>query len=148
MSISIPAALLAALTAVTVQVALLIVLLFGAGWVLSQVGATAARQMLLEAAVLDAPRMLQLGFLGHLVQDEQLEAHVQTTQQRIRALAPQAARLNKQTMRALIAAATTAGSPDCAGALAPLVAGAYDYADSAEHREGIEAFIAKRKPLF
>ena len=29
-----------------------------------------------------------------------------------------------------------------------LLATAYDYADSAEHREGIDAFLAKRKPNF
>jgi enoyl-CoA hydratase/carnithine racemase len=29
-----------------------------------------------------------------------------------------------------------------------LVARAYTYADSAEHREGIGAFLAKRKPEF
>ena len=29
-----------------------------------------------------------------------------------------------------------------------LLATAYDYADSAEHREGIAAFLAKRKPNF
>lgn len=118
------------------------------GLVLSQVGATAARQMLLEAAVLDAPRMLQLGFLGHLVEDAGLQAHVQATQLRIRALAPQAARMNKRTIRALSAITEMAGSLGTADALAALVAGAYDYADSGEHREGIAAFVAKRKPAF
>ncbi len=116
--------------------------------VLSQVGATAARQMLLEAALLDAPRMLQLGFLGQLVEDDQLQAHVQATQQRIRALAPQAARMNKRTIRALSAPTETAASTGTPDALAALVAGAYDYADSAEHRAGIAAFVAKRKPVF
>ena len=33
-------------------------------------------------------------------------------------------------------------------AAAPLVASAYDYADSAEHREGIAAFLDKRTPGF
>jgi hypothetical protein len=32
--------------------------------------------------------------------------------------------------------------------MAPLVAVAYDYADSDEHREGIAAFLAKRTPAF
>ena len=116
--------------------------------VLSQVGSTAARQILLEAAVLDAPRMLELGFLGHLVPDAELDTHVQTTQQRICVLAPQAARMNKRTMRALSASSEEAGGSGSAGVLAALVAGAEDYADSAEHPEGIAAFVAKRKPVF
>ncbi len=32
--------------------------------------------------------------------------------------------------------------------VAPLLATAYDYADTAEHREGIAAFLAKRPPVF
>ena len=53
-------------------------------------------------------------------------------------LAPQAARLNKQTIRAL-----SVGQ----GAQS-LVHAAFDYADSPEHREGIAAFLAKRAPAF
>lgn len=33
-------------------------------------------------------------------------------------------------------------------AMEKIVDTAYDYADCAEHREGIEAFLAKRRPLF
>jgi hypothetical protein len=33
-------------------------------------------------------------------------------------------------------------------ALPDLIATAYDYADSAEHREGVAAFMAKRSPRF
>jgi enoyl-CoA hydratase/carnithine racemase len=32
--------------------------------------------------------------------------------------------------------------------MAALVAAAYDYADSTEHREGISAFLSKRAPVF
>jgi enoyl-CoA hydratase/carnithine racemase len=53
-------------------------------------------------------------------------------------LAPQAARLNKQTLRSLSAQPVP---PE-------LMAGAYEYANSAEHREGVGAFMAKRKPVF
>lgn len=116
--------------------------------VLSQVGATAARQMLLEAAVLDAPRMLQLGFLAQVVEDAQLQAHGHATERRIRALGPQAARMNKRVIRALDPGADTGGGRASSGGLAQLVASAYDYADSLEHREGIAAFVAKRKPMF
>jgi len=60
---------------------------------------------------------------------------------RIATLAPAAARLNKASFAAL----RQAGAQQAA---APLVASAYDYADSAEHREGIAAFLDKRRPSF
>ena len=103
-----------------------------------EVGLATARQMLLEAAVLDAPTMLARGFLHTVLHDADVPAEAQQRALRIARLAPQAARLNKQTLRAL------AGGQG-AEALVPT---AYDYADSAEHREGIAAFLAKRPPNF
>ena len=103
-----------------------------------EVGLATARQMLLEAAVLDAPTMLARGFLHTVLHDADVPAEAQQRALRITRLAPQAARLNKQALRAL------AGGQG-AEALLPT---AYDYADSAEHREGIAAFLAKRQPAF
>ena len=103
-----------------------------------EVGLATARQLLLEAAVLDAPTMLARGFLQNVVRDTDVPAEAQQRALRITRLAPQAARLNKQALRAL------AGGQG-AEALVPT---AYDYADSAEHREGIAAFLAKRSPNF
>ena len=120
--------------------------------VLQAAGASAAREILLEAAVLDAQRMWQLGFLNRLVDDADLAAQTRVHQQRICALAPQAARMHKRMMRALTAA-TRGSMPDAAvperqAVLDTLVCDAYAYADSAEHHEGIAAFIAKRNPEF
>lgn len=123
--------------------------------VMRAVGPVAARQFLLEADVLDAPRMHALGFLTRVVDDAQLETQLQQTQQRICALAPQAARMNKRSIRALQFAQPD-HAPGGGGAstateqpiLDRLVATAYDYADSPEHREGIAAFLAKRRPQF
>jgi enoyl-CoA hydratase/carnithine racemase len=117
-------------------------------------GSVTARQMLLEAAVLGAPEMLQRGFLSRVVADVDLPMLVQATVQRICHLAPQAARLNKQTLRTLnsplalvdqMQAAIKSGSNS---ALKQLLESAYDYADSAEQREGISAFLEKRPPRF
>lgn len=105
--------------------------------VASAVGGHTARQMLLEAATLGAPEMLARGFLGRVVEPEALALQVQESAGRIAALAPGAARLNKQTLRAL------AGGRGVEGVLDP-----YAYASSAEHREGIGAFLEKRKPSF
>jgi enoyl-CoA hydratase/carnithine racemase len=100
-------------------------------------GELSTRQMLLEAATLDAPCLLARGFLNRVLDDAALGDDVLQTTQRLCRLSPQAARMNKQTLRAL-------------GGLVPdsLLAGAYAYADSAEHREGVSAFVQKRRPQF
>jgi len=97
-------------------------------------GEPTAREMLLEAAVLPAGEMKARGFLNRVAADCDTAAQALAAAQRIAALAPQAARLNKRTLRALTAGA---GTHD-----------AYGYADSAEHREGIAAFLEKRKAAF
>jgi len=120
-----------------------------------EVGLATARQMLLEAAVFTAPEMLQRGFLSRVVADADLSAQAQATVQRITGLAPQAARLNKQTLRALNALPTLMNQGQVATDLKafdrpkhPPMATAYAYADGAEHREGITAFLEKRPPVF
>ena len=113
------------------------------------VGELTARQMLLEAATFTAPDMLARGFLSRVVPDERLDAEALGTAQRVAALAPQAARLNKQMLRALKVPLALDGKAQAA--IENIVNGAsdpYAYADSAEHREGINAFLAKRPPAF
>jgi enoyl-CoA hydratase/carnithine racemase len=110
--------------------------------VASVAGATTLREMLLEAVQLDAHEMKARGFLQRLVADEDLALEVQASAERIARLAPQAARTNKRTLRRL------AGQPAGAAPPADLLERAYDYATSAEHREGISAFLEKRPPRF
>ena len=93
------------------------------------VGETTARAMLLAAEVFEAAHMLQCGFLTHCLADLAWQAHCDSLVKSIVQLGPQSARINKQTLRSL------PFSP-------------YSYANSAEHREGIDAFIQKRSPLF
>ncbi len=111
-----------------------------AALVAAAAGEATAREMLLAAQVLDAPTLAQRGFLHRVLPDDQLAAEVQALAARMAQLAPQAARMNKQTLRAL--------AQEGPAALPRLVRSAYDYADSAEHREGIAAFMAKRPPHF
>lgn len=106
-----------------------------AALVAREAGLATARQMLLEATVFSATDMLQRGFLSRA--DVDVSPVAQATVQRICQLAPQAARLNKQTLRALISDPPSS-----------LLATAYGYADSAEQREGISAFLEKRSPTF
>ncbi len=103
-----------------------------------EAGALTAREMLLQAAVLDATEMKSRGFLHAVLADEQVAPEASARARRIAGMAPQAARLNKQTMRSLLAGAVPQD----------LMQQAYRYADSPEHREGIDAFLAKRTPVF
>ena len=114
-----------------------------------EVGLVTARQMLLEAAVFSATEMKAAGFLSRVLADELLAAEVQATARRITQLAPQAARLNKQTIRALNSPLDHVNhGHDAIKLIAFNVDPTYAYADSAEHREGIGAFLEKRKPVF
>ncbi|NPC57527.1 enoyl-CoA hydratase/isomerase family protein [Caenimonas soli] len=97
-------------------------------------GELTAREMLLEAAVLRAAEMKARGFLNRVTADKAVAAEALASAQRAAALSPQAARLNKQALRAL-AQGRQPHQP-------------YRYADSGEHREGIAAFLEKRKPAF
>jgi enoyl-CoA hydratase/carnithine racemase len=103
------------------------------------IGDVLARDMLLAAGVHGAQRLYEAGFLLQVLPDDTLHAAAQAHAARIAALAPQAARMHKRTFAMLRAAAP---------AMPALLATAYDYADSAEHREGIDAFLAKRTPNF
>ena len=128
-----------------------------AALVAQAVGHTTARAMLLAAEVFDAQHMQARDFLLHVLAPEDLAPYTLQLAQRIAALAPQAARMNKQTFRVLNRPLTQAGY---AQAAPELIAAAvfqtavsppnpcYAYADTAEHREGIHAFLAKRKPNF
>lgn len=96
------------------------------------------REMLLEARMLDAQRALAAGLVHEVVGDAQVAARTFERAQAIAALAPAAARSNKRTLRQI-----AAGGPDADERRAH-----FGYAASAEHREGIAAFLEKRAPRF
>lgn len=105
-----------------------------AALVARNVGASTARAMLLAAEVFGAEQMLAQGFLTQVLPDAEVLSASQAMAERVAKLAPAAARANKQTLRA-IEYGQELGDP-------------YDFADSTEHREGIAAFLEKRKPRF
>jgi enoyl-CoA hydratase/carnithine racemase len=109
--------------------------------VMRGVGELTAREMLLSAGVLTAEAMLQRGFLNQVVSGDDLAETVRGVVERICLLAPGAARLNKQSFRAL-------APVEYAQAASNLIANAYRYAPDAEHREGISAFLEKRPARF
>jgi enoyl-CoA hydratase/carnithine racemase len=109
-----------------------------------ELGLSLARQMLLSAAVVEAGPLLATGFLTQVVDDHLVPEVALSVAQGIALLAPQAARMNKRTLRALCEPGpASSAEPGVTTALA-----AYDYAASAEHVEGIEAFMQKRSPVF
>lgn len=120
-----------------------------ASLVARELGLGVARQMLLEARVFSADDMKAAGFLSRTMDNAELVAEGQATALRIAALAPQAAKLNKQIFRTMI---STAGPghrvQDAADWVGNSLDKTYAYADGAEHREGITAFLEKRKPIF
>jgi 1,4-dihydroxy-2-naphthoyl-CoA synthase len=101
------------------------------------VGDMTAREMLLLAQVLDATTLLQRGFLNACDDTPALDARCAEVVQSVLALSPQAARLNKQALRAWRAGLVPNAGPQ-----------AYAYANSLEHREGIAAFLDKRAARF
>jgi enoyl-CoA hydratase/carnithine racemase len=127
------------------------------------VGDATARAMLLCAEVVDATSMAQRGFLMQVLAPDQLPQQALALAQRVATLAPQAARMNKQTLRGLrgnfkqnrplapVGYAQVAMkniAPEAPRSAADTQADPYAYAASAEHREGISAFLEKRKPHF
>lgn len=112
-----------------------------AALVLRAVGELTAREMLLAAAVLDAAEMKRRGFLNEVLPAAAASQAALACAGRISALAAQAARLNKQTFRALAQAERAHAATD-------LIATAYQYAATPEHREGVSAFLEKRPARF
>jgi enoyl-CoA hydratase len=102
------------------------------------VAAPVLREMLLEARLLDAATALRLGLVHEVVHDEQVAERAAQRADALTALSPQAARINKRTLRQI-----EHGGPNAAQRQAH-----FGYAATAEHIEGVTAFIEKRPPRF
>jgi enoyl-CoA hydratase/carnithine racemase len=117
--------------------------------VLRAAGKATVREMLLEASVLPAQEMKTRGFIQRVVPDDRLQHEAFETAQRIAALSPQAARLNKQFLRQLFETNRPIdGMKSARSATHSIAKDSYAYAASAEHIEGITAFLEKRSAQF
>jgi enoyl-CoA hydratase len=96
------------------------------------------RELLLEARLLGADEALARGIVNRVVDDDAVAAEAHASAERIATLSPQAQRINKRTLRQL-----AEGGPSHAQRHEH-----FGYADSAEHREGLAAFVEKRAARF
>ena len=104
------------------------------------IGETTLRELLLEARVLNAAEARERGLVTRVVPDGQVAAEARRSAEAMAALSPQALRLSKRALRQFAhrAAPSTRDERDPH----------YDYASSAEHREGLAAFNERRPARF
>lgn len=114
----------------------------GGAWLFPRVmGMEAAMRMTLLGEVYGATEALRLGLVGEVVPHESLEGHVADIARRLAARAPLAVRLGKRMM--LRAEESTFEQALSDAELAVMITN-----DSADFREGVEAFADKRQPKF
>lgn len=103
------------------------------------VGAPVVLELLLEGRILSATEALQKGLLTRVVADAQLDDEVAAAVRRITDGAPLVARWHKQWAKRLQQAQPL--TPEELRA-------SFAFLDTHDYREGLSAFLAKRKPVF
>jgi enoyl-CoA hydratase len=106
---------------------------------LAVVGPAVALEILLEGRIFGAQEAYDKGLVQRVVADDQVESETRASAERIAAGAPLVARWHKQFIRRL--------SPTPKPSDADWAEG-YACFDTADFREGLAAFLAKRDPRF
>ncbi len=106
---------------------------------LALVGRAVALEILLEGRVFDATEALQKRLVNRVVADDQVESEAYAAAARIAAGAPLVARWHKQFIERLTPRADIAPAEWDEG---------FACFDTADYREGVAAFLAKRAPRF
>ncbi len=106
---------------------------------LALVGRAVALEILLEGRVFDATEALQKRLVNRVVADDQVETEAYAAAARIAAGAPRVARWHKQFIERLTPRADITSAEWDEG---------FACFDTADYREGVAAFLAKRAPRF
>jgi enoyl-CoA hydratase/carnithine racemase len=106
---------------------------------LGLVGRAVTLEILLEGRVLDADEAYAKGLVNRVVPDEDVEREAHATAERIAAGAPLVARWHKRFVERLTGRAQLSAEEWQEG---------YACFDTEDYREGVDAFLAKRKPQF
>lgn len=107
---------------------------------LALVGRAVTLEILLEGRVFDADEAMAKGLLTRVLPDDEVAADVLHCARRLEQGAPHAARINKQTAALLSETSAPLSEPE--------LHALFDYAETSDHREGVEAFLAGRPPVF
>lgn len=106
---------------------------------LALVGPAVILEILLEGRILSAREALQKGLLSRVVDDEQVFDEAAACARRICAGAPLVARWHKQWVKRLLTGAPLTEDEKRQ---------AFDFLATEDYREGLDAFLAKRPPVF
>jgi enoyl-CoA hydratase/carnithine racemase len=106
---------------------------------LAVVGPAVALEILLEGRVFGAQEAFDKGLVQRVVADQDVAAEARAAAERIAAGAPLVARWHKQFIRRLSATPQLSDADWAEG---------YACFDTADFREGLAAFLAKREPRF
>ncbi len=105
----------------------------------SVVGRALVLEILLEGRILGAEEAQRRGLVNRVVPDDRIESEVYAAVERIAVGAPLVARANKNFARRL---------SDPAPLSQEEIDESYALCDSEDYKEGVQAFLAKRQPVF
>lgn len=105
----------------------------------SVVGRALVLEILLEGRILGAEEAQRRGLVNRVVPDDRIESEVYAAAERIAGGAPLAARANKKFARRLT---------DPAPLSQEEIDESYALCDSEDYKEGVQAFLTKRQPVF